>query len=102
MHSPNSQISWNDPNSAYDIALFRLEERVPAGHARARPLCLPPEEGDFVEPERAVVAGWGFQYRECQTDFWGPVRFSPCADSWSYSNKTYYQVTHEGYFDKCA
>ena len=54
-------------------------------------MCLPTSE-DFLEPETAVVAGWGFQYKECQTDFWGPKKFEACSERWRYKNKTYFQV----------
>ncbi len=60
-------------------------------HPRIQPLCLPPSK-EFLEPQTAVVAGWGFQYKECQTDFWGPKKFEPCSLEWRYKNKTYYQA----------
>ena len=35
--------------------------------------------------------GWGHQYKQCQTDFWGPMKFLPCADEWKFNGKTYQQ-----------
>ena len=77
-----------EDNASWDLALFKLEKSVSPRAKYMKPICLPLAK-DFVEPDAGTVAGWGFQYRECQTDFWGPKRFSPCDIHWVYQGENY-------------
>ncbi|XP_059088191.1 uncharacterized protein LOC131884431 isoform X1 [Tigriopus californicus] len=79
------QYDLSSENPSFDLALFKLERA-----ANANPICLP-HTGHFVEPKSATVAGWGFQYKDCQTDFWGPERFATCHTNWKYKGQVYAQ-----------
>lgn len=79
------QYDLSSENPSFDLALFKLERA-----ANANPICLP-HTGHFVEPKTATVAGWGFQYKDCQTDFWGPERFASCHTNWKYKGQVYAQ-----------
>ncbi len=83
------------PNAAYDISLFKLSRPVSIGaHSKIAAVCLPPPASagkHFLLPEKGIVAGWGFQYHRCQTSIWGPSKFLPCAESWTYNGNSYAQ-----------
>lgn len=80
-------------NSPFDLALFKLAVKVELSR-RIQPICL--ATPDLVEPAEATVAGWGFQYHNCQTDFWGPRKFEPCSPLWTYNGKRYEQECARG------
>lgn len=65
---------------------------VSCGRRRSQsPFLSSPVPRLYVEPEHARVAGWGMQYQDCQTDFWGPEKFTPCSKAWKLKES---QKTH--------
>eukprot|EP00095_Tigriopus_kingsejongensis_P007322 snap_masked-scaffold689_size110969-processed-gene-0.17 protein:Tk07322 transcript:snap_masked-scaffold689_size110969-processed-gene-0.17-mRNA-1 annotation:"GH13131" len=80
---PKYELSSENPS--FDLALFKL-----AQEARHSPICLP-HSGHFVEPKAATVAGWGFQYKDCQTNLSGPERFATCHTNWHYKDQVHGQ-----------
>lgn len=70
--SLHPDYNLSNPNTAADVALFKLAVKIPRNHQHIQPICLPTSES-FVEPKMATVAGWGFQYSDCMTSFWYEV-----------------------------